>query len=194
MFQTRTQQYKANNSLTGCQIPWDAKDNLPSLLQGDYNSSESKSPMDVGRTNLFPMDIPTTGPPIACKLYPIPLKHQTFIDEEIRLLENAGCITKHLNLWTSPVVIVPKNPDPLNPQKQQLCLVLDYWLLNKSIKSVHNGNSVISYYPLPNIRDLLAKLQKYTLFFSLGLRSGFHHIGLTPNANPKRNSFCHNQW
>ena len=52
----------------------------------------------------------------------------------------------------------PKKPDPLNPQKQQLCLVLDYWSLNKSINAEHNGTNVISYYPLPNITDLLTRL------------------------------------
>ena len=43
---------------------------------------------------LFEMDIPTTGPPIAGKPCPIPLRYQIFIDEEIGLLESAGCISK----------------------------------------------------------------------------------------------------
>ena len=52
---------------------------------GGYNSIISKSPMDVGRTNLFQVDIPTAGLPITHKLYPIPLKYQNFIDEEISI-------------------------------------------------------------------------------------------------------------
>ena len=56
--------------------------------------------MDVGRTNLFQMDIQTAGPPIAGKPYPM--------DEEIRYLENAGCISQILGLWAAPVIIVPK--------------------------------------------------------------------------------------
>ena len=39
------------------------------------------------------MDKPATGPPIAHKPYSIPLKYKKFVDEEIRLLENAGCIS-----------------------------------------------------------------------------------------------------
>ena len=89
---------------------------------------------------------------ISC--YPYILK---FIDEEIHLLEDAGCISKSLSPWAMPVIIVPKN-SPLHPKNQQLCLVLDYHLLNKSINAAHNGNNVISYCPLPNIIDLLARL------------------------------------
>ena len=45
----------------------------------------------------FEMDIPTTEPPTRWKPYPIPLKYQKFIGEEIWLLENAGCISKTLS-------------------------------------------------------------------------------------------------
>ena len=138
------------------------------------------------------MDTPTAGLPIACKPYPIPLKYQKFIDEVIRLLGNAGCISKSLRPWATPVIIVPKKPDPLNPQKQHLCLVLDNQSLDKSINVAHNGSSVISYYPLPNITDPLTRLQKCNIFSSLNLRSGFHHIGLTQESKPK-NCFCHNR-
>ena len=48
-----------------------------------------------------------------------------------------------LSLWATPVIIGPKKPDPLNPQKQQLHLVLDYMSLNKLISAGHNGKSNI---------------------------------------------------
>ena len=86
-----------------------------------------------------------------------------------------------------------KKPDPFRPKKQQLSLVLDYQSLNKSINATHNGNSWISYYHLPNIMDLLARLQKGTIFSSLDFRSGYLCIGLTPEAKPK-NHFYHNKW
>ena len=131
------------------------------------------------------MDIPTAGLPIACKPYQIPLKYQRLVNEKIRLLGNAGCMFLSLSPWTAPVIIVPKRPDPLIPQKQKLHLVRDYRSLNKSINGAHSGNSVISYYPLPNIMDLLASLQNCTIFSSIDLRSGYHHIGLTPEAKLK---------
>ena len=130
------------------------------------------------------MDITTAAPPIAQKTYPIPPKYQKFIHKEIHLLEDTGLISKSLSLWASLVIIVPKKPDPCT-LKNKFHLVLDYHLQNKSINAEHNGNNVISYYPLPNITDLLASLWKYKLFSLLDLRSGYHHIGLTPEVKLK---------
>ena len=56
---------------------------------------------------------------------------------------------------------------------------------NKSINTAHNGKSVISYYLLPNIKDLVARLQKCIQFSLLDLRSGYHHIDLTLEVNAK---------
>ena len=93
-FQPEHNNMKQSIVLQVAQIPHEAKDKLSSLLEEDYNSIVSKSPTDVGRTNLFKIDISTAGLPIACKLYLIPLKYQKFTDKEIRLFENAECISK----------------------------------------------------------------------------------------------------
>ena len=66
-------------------MPQEVKDNFSTLLEGNYNGIVLKLPKDVGRTNLFQMDIPTTGLPIAYIPYPIPLKYQKFVIEELRL-------------------------------------------------------------------------------------------------------------
>ena len=87
----------------------EAKDGLSSILKGECNNIISKSPTYVGRANLFQMDIPTAGPPVAHKPYPIPLKYQKFVDKEIKLLENAGCKSKSLRLWDAPVIKAPKS-------------------------------------------------------------------------------------
>ena len=87
-------------------------------------------------------------------------------------------------MWPAQVIPVPPK-DSLNPQKQQLHLVLDYWSLTQSINAAHNGRNIISYYPLPYITDLLARLQKCKIFSSLDLRSGNNHIGLMLEAKPK---------
>ena len=85
-----------------------------------------KSSTHVGRTNIFEMDIPTIGPPFAHKLCSIPLKHQKFVNEDIRLPQSAGFISRSLSLQAAPVIIVPQNPDPSHPNKPQLCLAIDY--------------------------------------------------------------------
>ena len=58
--------------LEDAHILQDAKDRLASLLEGEFNNIISKSPIGVGRRNLFQMDIPTAGLLVACKPYPIP--------------------------------------------------------------------------------------------------------------------------
>ena len=40
-------------------------DKMASLLESEFDSVNSKSSTDVGRTNLFEIDVPTTGPLIA---------------------------------------------------------------------------------------------------------------------------------
>ena len=66
------------------QVPQEARDKLSSLLENEFDSTVSKNSTDGGRTNLLKMNIPTTGPPLVHKPYPIPLKYQKFIDEEIQ--------------------------------------------------------------------------------------------------------------
>ena len=54
----------------------------------------SKSSADFGRTNLVEMDLPITGLPVASKPYTTCLKYKSFMDNEIKLLEDADCISK----------------------------------------------------------------------------------------------------
>ena len=63
------------------------------------------------------MDLPTTGLLVVSKPYTIPLKYKSFIDDEIKLLEDAGCISKSLSDWASFICIVKKKPDPSQPNK-----------------------------------------------------------------------------
>ena len=79
------------------------------------------------------MDLPTTGLPVSTKPYTIPLKYKAFIDKKIKLLEDARCISKSLSDWTSLICIVKKKPDPSQPDKQQLCMWIDYRKVNQSL-------------------------------------------------------------
>ena len=101
------------------------------------------------------MDLPTTGPPVSTKPYTIPLKYKAFINEEIKLLEDARCISKYLSDWASLICIVKKMPDPSQPDKPQLCMCIDYRKVNQSLNTAHNksnGKVVSTFPPAKNSR------------------------------------------
>ena len=101
------------------------------------------------------MDLPTEGPPIATKPYTIPLKYKSFVNDEIKLLKDARCISKSLSDWASPICIVKKKPNPSQPHKLKLRMCIDYWKVNQCLVTVHNNNNgkVVSTYPLPKYRN-----------------------------------------
>ena len=76
---------------------------LNEMLNNEFTSIVSKSSADFGRTNLVEMDLPTTGLPVISKPYTIPLKYKSFMDDEHKLLGDAGCIPKSLSDWASPI-------------------------------------------------------------------------------------------
>ena len=51
-----------------------ARDKLKELLDIKYINIISQTAMDIGRTSLIELDIPTEGPPIALKPYIVSLK------------------------------------------------------------------------------------------------------------------------
>ena len=59
-FQPEQNNLKQLILLQDAQAPQEANDKLSSLLEGDHACITSASPTDVGGTNLFQMDIPTT--------------------------------------------------------------------------------------------------------------------------------------
>ena len=127
------------------------------MLTSKFTGIISKSPADFGRTNLIEMDLPTTGPPVSTKPYTISLKHRSFVDKKIKLLEDAGCISRSLSDGASPICIMKKKPDPGQPHKPQLCLCIDYRKVNQSLVTACNNSNgkVVSTFPLPKIKELL---------------------------------------
>ena len=109
------------------------KSQLNEMLTTEFTCIMSKSSTDFGRTNLVEMDLPTTGLPVASKPYTIPLRYESFIDDEIKLLEDAGCISKSISDWASPICIVKKKPDPNQPNKPQHRMCIDYRKVNQSL-------------------------------------------------------------
>ena len=162
-------------------IPQKVRNQLNHMFNTEFTCIVSKSSADFARTNLVEMDIPTTGLPVASKPYTIPLKYKSFVDNEIKLPEEAGCISKSLSDWASPICIVKKKPDPNRPNKLQLRMCIDYRKVNQSLIMTHNKSDgkVVSTFPLPKNPELLSRLIHCKYFSSLDLCSGYYHINLT---------------
>ena len=52
------------------------------------------------------------SPPITQKPYTLPLKHATWVQKELEILEKAGVIVRSVSPWASPIVVVPKRTAP----------------------------------------------------------------------------------
>ena len=107
-------------------IPQAARDKLNHMINTQFACIIPKSSADFGRTNLVEMDLLTTGLPVASKAYTIPLQYKSFIDKEIKLLEDVGCISKSISNWESRICIVKKKPDPSQHNKLQLRMCIAY--------------------------------------------------------------------
>ena len=73
---------------------------------------------DIGHTNLVTMYVDTgDSPPIYQKPYTLPLKHYSWVQQEIETLEHAGVINKSISPWASPIIVVPKKSAPVEPPR-----------------------------------------------------------------------------
>ena len=124
---------KLSIQLQDANVPLEIQHKLYTVLNSKLTGIISKSPAHLRRTNLIEMELPTTGPPVSTKPYTIPLKYKSFVGEEIKLLEDAGCISKSLCDWASPICIMKKKPDPSQPHKPQLQMCINYRKVNHSI-------------------------------------------------------------
>ena len=98
-------------SIPDAEIPDETRDKLKELLNIKYTKIMSQTATDIGKTNLIKLDILTEGPAIASKPYTVPLKHQEFVDHEIKQLKEADIISWSMNDWASPILAVSKKED-----------------------------------------------------------------------------------
>ena len=116
---------------------------------------------DIGHTQLVTMDIDTgDSPPVCQKLYTLPLKHYSWVQQEIETLEWAGVIKKSISPWASPIVVVPKKSAPGEPPRCRMCI--DFRKLNELQPEVQCADSEtggnISLVPLPKIDEMYGRL------------------------------------
>ena len=169
-----------SKSIPNAEIPNEARDKLKELLDAKYTNIVSKTAIDIGRTNLIELDIPTEGPPIASKPYAVPLKYCESVDHKIKQLEEAGIISWSMSDWASPILVVPKKEDCVDAStksntntnkngKFNFRLCIYHRKLNSriqtadQIKADGSLGKVIYNYPLPTIDSILACFNGYLM-------------------------------
>ena len=159
-------------------------------LKGKYPKVFSMNSEDIGQTNLVTMHVDTgDNPPICQKLYTLPLKHYSWVQQEIKTLECVGVIKKSISPWASPIVVVPKKSAPGEAPRQRMCM--DFQKINElqpktqRVDKQTDTQGNLSLIPLPKIDEMYANLRGAKIFTTLDLRSGYYHITLDNESKAK---------
>ena len=96
-------------------------------------------------------------------------------------------IVRSISPWASTIVVVPKKTEPVEPPRRRLCV--DYRVINSLLPEVQKAHSkakgVLTLVPLPQIDHIYARLRGSQIFSTFDLRSGYHHMELSPEAGAK---------
>ena len=88
-------------------------------LCNEYKDIFSIDSSDIGKTPLIGMEIDSSdSPPITQRSYTLPLKHATWVQKELEILEKAGVIVRSVSPWASPMVVVSKRTALVEPPKK----------------------------------------------------------------------------
>ena len=143
-------------------------------LKGKYPKVFSVSSQDIGQTNLVTMHVDTgDNPPICQKPYTLPLKHYSWVQQEIETLEHAGVIKKSISPWASPIVVVPKKSAPGEAPRWRMCV--DFRKINElqpktqRVDKQMDTQGNLSLIPLPKIDEMYANLCGAKIFTTLDL-------------------------
>ena len=125
---------------------------------------------DIGKTPLIEMEIDTgDSPPITQRPYTLPLKHATWVQKELEILEKAGVTVRSVSPWASPIVVVPKRTAPGEPPKRRLCV--DYRAVNSLLpcikKAFSKAKGVLTLVCLPKINEIICSTYRLKDLFYL---------------------------
>ena len=159
-------------------------------LRGKYPKVFSTSCEDIGWTNLVTMHVDTgNNPPICQKPYTLPLKHYSWVQQEIETLECARVIKKSISPWASPIVMVPKKSAPGEAPRRRMCV--DFRKINElqpktqRVDKQTDTQGNLSLIPLPKIDEMYTSLRGAKIFTTLDLHSGYYHIALDKESKAK---------
>ena len=157
-------------------------------LRNEFKDIFSIDSSDIGKTPLIEMEVDTgDSPPITQKPYTHPLKHATWVQKELEILEKAGVIVRSVSPRASPIVIVPKRTAPGELPKRRLCV--DYQAVNSLLppvkKAFSKAKGVLTLVPLPKLDEIYARLKGSKIYSTFDMRSGYDHMVLSEESRPK---------
>ena len=103
----------------------EAQQNAFKDLCVEFNDIFSTDSSDIKKTPLLEVEI-DTGDNLAItqKPYTLPLKHTTWVQRELEILEKAGVIVRSVSPWVSPIAVVPKRTAQGNPLSKAYVLTI----------------------------------------------------------------------
>ena len=123
------------------------------------------------------MEIDTSdSPPITQRPYTLPLKHTTWVQKELEILEKAGVIVRSVPPLASLIVVVPKRADPGEPPKRRL--YVGYRAVNSLLPPVkkvffEGQRNIETLVPLPKIDEIYAQLKGSKIYSTFDMRRGY---------------------
>lgn len=137
----------------------------------NYANIFSKSPTDIGRTNLVKHKIETGNhKPVRQPPRRIPFSKRKEVQKEIDDMKSMGVIEPSESPWCSPIVLVRKKDGNL-----RFCI--DFRKTNDlTVKDSH---------PLPRIDDTLETLSNASWFSTLDMRKGYWQVEVDEKDRPK---------
>ena len=94
------------------------------MLKKDYPEVFSLNNQDIGRTQLVTIHVDTgDSPPICQKPYTLPLKHYSWVQQEVKTLERAGIIKRASVHGPVQLLLSPRNPHLVNPPGGECVLI-----------------------------------------------------------------------
>ena len=130
---------------------------------------------DIGKTDLVQMFLQPKDniKPLNQKLYTLPLRHHAWLRQELTDLEKAGTISPSTLKFASPVIIVPKQKDPVK-------LEITY----RMVVNFRKMNEQLEYwsYPLMHIDRIFSKLNGSKLFSTFDVISGYYNITIAEES------------
>ena len=126
---------------------------------------------DIGCTDIIKHKIVTKGEPIKIKPYRQPMNLEEKIDAAIKNLYENKIIKKCNSQWNTPLICVWKK------EKKDIRLCLDFRRLNAITER--------QAFPMPNVEEMLDKLESAKYFSSIDLGNAYYQVELEEESKEK---------